>query len=581
MYRSLLKKMKTGSFFSITLVVLTALSTDLFAQQGKNIIKIGSATAFAQNFLNTKSQYSRTSLIIPTTESQLPVVINVVTTEGIRGTIAGDPSSNFFIDYINGKLQGKVVLPAVKKAYNYFSDAAGNVFVEEVDINKVICVNMYNGPMEPASEIGSRGQSDPIPDLESFPGAEAVIYLDFDGQVVTGGKWNGGKTIDAEPANLSASQMTNAWNVVSEDYRPYKINITTKEAVYLAAPEDKRMRCVITPTDIAAPGTGGIAYIGSFSAGNSDKTPCWVFNLGGNGKTTGETCSHELGHTVGLDHDGLIDGTEYYSGHNMWSPIMGNGYSKTVTQWSKGQYKDANNSEDDVIIIGEDNGFTFRTDEAGNTIAKASPLKIETDNMTILAAKNYGVITQDCDVDVYSFNTWTGKVIFNIDPSPDFPDLDVKLSIINAEGGTVITDNSNTSMGASISTTLPAGTYYLKVDGTGDGTDSTGYTDYGSIGAYTIKGSVVALATGIAKSETNKNNITLYPNPANEQINIKLGNAGITNTINIVNMLGQSLYTRQSDEQSLNVNLSAYNKGIYFITISNVNGTSTSKFIKE
>jgi hypothetical protein len=576
----LLRKIKTNLFFCLALCT-TAISP-LIAQQGKNAMKIGSASAFAQNFLNNKSLIKASSLIIPTTEAQLPIVINVVTAEGIRGKIKGHPASNLFIDYVNGKIQGKLIIPDERKAYNYFSDTEGNIFVESVDINSVICMDMYTTPMKPAAQSDVRSSSDTIPQLESLPGATAVVYLDFDGQIVSGGYWNGGDTIIAAPSGLTSDQILTAWYVTSEDYRPYKLNITTKESVYLAAPVNKRMRCVITPTKTAFPGGGGVALIGSFSEGNPDNSPCWVFNLYGTGHTTGETCSHEIGHTMGLDHDGLNDGTEYFMGNGLWAPIMGNSYTKAMSQWSKGEYNDANNTEDDVAIIGEENGFGFRADDAGNTTGTALALKTEDDNVTILPAKNHGVISKANDIDVYSFNTGAGQITFNVNPSPNSPDLDVLLTITDAADNVLATDNSNMDLAAEIITTLPAGTFYLQIDGSGNGTADDGYTDYASLGEYSIHGTVKPyLVTALTKSEADKRVPVIYPNPATEQLNIKLSTPGMISTISIMNMLGQSLYVRQTDEQSLNVNLSAYNKGIYFITVSNATGTITFKFIKE
>lgn len=573
----LLKKIRSGSILCISSVAILA-SHGLFAQQGSNTIKIGTKQAFAQHLLEAKST-GRSAVTIQTTESTLPLVINVNTPEGIRGGIEGIPASNVFFDFVDNKIEGKVILTKEKKAYNYFTDAAGNVFVEAVDINKIMCVDMYNGPMEPAAELDNQRVSYAIPQLESLPGEVAVIYLDFDGQTVSGGKWNSGNTINAQPSGLNESQITNAFHVTAEDYRPYKVNVTTKEAVYTAAPANRRMRCIITPTNTAAPGAGGVAYIGSFDAGDSDRTPCWVFNLGGNGQTTGETCSHEVGHTVGLNHDGTSGGTTYYTGHGSWAPIMGASYNKTVTQWSKGEYTNANNKEDDVTIIATQNGFTWRADEAGNTVATAAALKIDADNSTVKAANNYGIILKANDIDVYSFKTGAGSVTFTVKPAPFFPDLDVLLTITDAAGTVLETANSTSTLSATITKTLAAGTFYLQIDGTGSGTAANGYTDYCSVGEYTIEGKVVSTATGI--TETNKSIAVIYPNPAKDQITINLNNAGVMNTIQVVNMLGQSLYTTETDEQTLNINLSDYKKGIYFITVANASGTTTAKFVKE
>ena len=42
------------------------------------------------------------------------------------------------------------------------------------------------------------GQAGIIPLLNSLPGADAVVYIDFDGEVVSGTRWANGETINAE-----------------------------------------------------------------------------------------------------------------------------------------------------------------------------------------------------------------------------------------------------------------------------------------------------------------------------------------------------------------------------------------------
>ncbi len=72
--------------------------------------------------------------------------------------------------------------------------------------------------------------------------------------------------------------------------------------------------------------------------------PALVFpeRLGNSDRYIAEAAAHECGHTLGLLHDGTTTGTEYYAGHGTgatgWAPIMGNGYYKSLTQWSKGEY---------------------------------------------------------------------------------------------------------------------------------------------------------------------------------------------------------------------------------------------------
>lgn len=193
MITELLSRMKKGTLTCITVASILAISPNLFAQKGKNAIQIGTAKTFVQHLLEEKSATARGYMMrIQTTESSLPLVINLHTSDGIGGGIVGVPTSSVFFDFINNKVEGKVILPSQEKAYNYYSDENGNMFVEEVDINKVVCINMYNTPMEPTAERAEKTQhvADPIPALESLPGATAVLYLDFDGQVVTSTKWN-------------------------------------------------------------------------------------------------------------------------------------------------------------------------------------------------------------------------------------------------------------------------------------------------------------------------------------------------------------------------------------------------------
>ncbi len=125
---------------------------------------------------------------------------------------------------------------------------------------------------------------------------------------------------------------------------------------------------------------GGIAQFGSFSW-DSD-TPALVFEDSmndGDEKFTAEAISHEVGHTLGVMHDGRINPLEeYYEGHGTgptsWGSIMGVGYYTTLTQWSRGEYASASNFEDDLEIITTQNGFGYRQDDFGDSDLEAFKL---------------------------------------------------------------------------------------------------------------------------------------------------------------------------------------------------------------
>src|SRR5688572_4739574 len=103
-----------------------------------------------------------------------------------------------------------------------------------------------------------------VPAYSSFPGASAVLFLDFDGHTVNGTSWNSNGPIVCGPANMDNAKITEIYNRIAEDYRPFNINVTTDSLKYEAAPATKRMRAIFTITNSwYGTSAGGVAYIGS------------------------------------------------------------------------------------------------------------------------------------------------------------------------------------------------------------------------------------------------------------------------------------------------------------------------------
>src|SRR5205823_12174443 len=79
------------------------------------------------------------------------------------------------------------------------------------------------------------------PKLNSLPSVNATIYLDFDGYYVTNPVWNNGAPFQAAAAGMTDAQITEVFNRVSEDYRPFSINITTDSLVFNSALATQRI----------------------------------------------------------------------------------------------------------------------------------------------------------------------------------------------------------------------------------------------------------------------------------------------------------------------------------------------------
>ncbi len=405
----------------------------------------------------------------------------------ISGSIANTPNSSFYLQGNAKNLSGAFILKDQKQAYSLTTDANGNAHIDATDINKLLCIELNEHHEKPSVVKGNNTlASIDVSNLQSWPSAPATLLLDFDGQVVTSIYWNGGVTINAAPSGFSDLLVQQIWEMMSEDYRPFNLNVTTNESVYNAAPINRRMRVIFTPTNTAAPGSGGVAYIGSFTWGN--ETPCWVFN--GGLKGAGEAGSHEAGHTLGLGHDGRISPPEsYYQGNGNWAPIMGVGYYVNMVQFSKGEYPSANNLENDINVIGTTNGFTFRTDDYSNNL-DGSAANIDPNNDGIVLVN--GVVTTAADRDVFRFHTIGGPLHLQASPASSQPDLDIALTLTDVNGIPIQTVNPDAVLSAVIDfPSIPAGDYYVYVDGAGRPTVSTtGYSDYGSMGNYVLSGNV-------------------------------------------------------------------------------------------
>lgn len=412
-------------------------------------------------------------------------------------------------------------------------DRDGRIFIVEPATHPALREDGLGEADEPADPpmaegtAESPGNDDPVLagsyppsmafELESRPGAARVIHLDFDGATISGTAWNasysGGAPFYADPYDTDGSPGTfsdaeravieSVWRRVAEDFAAFDVNVTTKDpgldAIERTGSGDQQYGTKVlisnTTTIYSSCGCGGVAYVGVFDATSwhSYYQPAWVFQrgVGSGAKGLAEAASHEAGHNLGLLHDGT-SATGYYTGHGTWAPIMGVGYYRPVTQWSRGEYTDANNGEDDFAVM-QANGLPILADDHGDTPASASTLDPASVDTT-------GIISTAADTDVFALTTTGGTVSLSASPAAVSPNIDIALElrdeagvvVASADPGSAWTSSDvATGLDASISVSLAAGTYYLAVDGTGAGDPSgTGYPDYGSVGRYRVTGTI-------------------------------------------------------------------------------------------
>ena len=192
------------------------------------------------------------------------------------------------------------------------------------------------------------------------------------------------------------------------------------------------------------------------------------------------TATHEVGHTFGLSHDGYYD-QEYHpgtgTGSTSWGPIMGAPFQANLSQWSDGDYDGATNLADDYAYI-TSRGFGFRNDDYLTSVS--SPHVLDVENNSIF---EWGIIENQHDADYFQFSTGFGEVSISVKPFGQDPNLDVAMVVYDSEGEVVATVDPTVTINAFLDITLDAGDYVISVDGDGNGDL---YTDYGSLGFYTI-----------------------------------------------------------------------------------------------
>lgn len=472
------------------------------AQAGARFSLGGAASVFqniqSQN-LGVKSAYTfYTNLGEP-----IPVMIEDFYLEEEQLSMTGEAresgNSEFILKGTASKIYGWVALKHRNLAYEYTTDENGLVHADEVPITKIFPVCDFSDDHQDAGEAGHSQESEetqsagpephigpypgtPVNKFQSKPGAPKVLYWDI-----------------SQAANIwTPSQMWEAWQGFSATLSMFDVNVTTDPAVWAATPVPNRGRC----RQLTTTGRSSCA-LNKFGTASS----CTIYKKP-SPRYQGGTLGHEVGHLLGLSHDGR-PGVEYFPGFetNRWVPMMGrhisalNYGSNGLMQYSKGEYSNANQRQDDFRIITVTESYlAFRA----KTHTGIVPLKLS-GTATVAAADNRGQIVKNTDTDVWSFSVRSGggRVVLRVDRTERAfgSMLDVEAVIRNAAGTQMARSNGMGVRYATFDLNLQAGNYTLEVKGGAEGTPLNGFSNYSSLGFYAISGTITGANTTAVASK--------------------------------------------------------------------------------
>ncbi|MGN6250988.1 MAG: zinc-dependent metalloprotease family protein [Marmoricola sp.] len=415
----------------------------------------------------------------------------------------------------------------LQRDHTAWVDPTGRVFFKEAPVPAALATSGATAGPVVASDTATD-----VFALHSLPGSTHTIYLNFVGMYVGGTSWNStalpdatypGFSLDSDATRFSSTERADIqeiWERVAAAYAPFDVDVTTQapataDALTRTSSTDPTYGTAVlitssttAETAICGGGCGGVAFLDTFAQDrDGSASPAWVFTDGAAGSITyvAQSAEHEVGHTFGLVHDGIVTSSgfqPYYGGHGLWGPIMGGGDARAVYQFNDGDYPGAQiQSSDPTVTYQDDLAVIARSaprlpDEAGDTTATA---------MDLGAAADYtrtGLIGTRADVDVYALTrTCSGTLTVTAAPTVQNAPLDLAVMVLDSSGHQVATAAPASSaggtydeplaldMGASVAPSAGPGTYYVEVEGVGVGTTSTGYSDYDSLGAYRLTAS--------------------------------------------------------------------------------------------
>lgn len=474
----------------LTRILSGCLVATCFAFGGATL-QLGSPASLMERFRAAQAgKLASLSLPIPTAGQVYLEIRDFHDRDGyltLHGSVSNSPGSDFVFKGTEADFYGQVVLRDRNQAFIYSRHPLAGMQAEEVPVGDIYPDCDPPGEPEagsppepdagdlsrlkgPEPHIGPYDGSD-IRKLQSLPGASKVIWLNMR-RIMNG----------TVPIGWTRAEIWEFWQGTAAGFSMYKVNVTTDSAVWAAA--GVANAGIANLYDETGRSSCGVNRFGTTSGCTVYRKTDALYNAG--------TLVHELGHLVGLSHDGYPAGI-YFPGYSsfQWVPIMGRHisglrWSNLLWQWSKGEYRTANQLQDDLAIINRN--LPYRDDDH----PVAVPLKLTGDSVPPLL--NRGQIARNTDADTFSFEVARGggRAKLRIDRTEFMGGsmLDVEALILDPTGSQVALHNAAAARHASLDVPLFQGRHLLVVRGGAEGSALTGFTRYSSLGFYAIQGTV-------------------------------------------------------------------------------------------